>query len=533
MPRLTRERIPVVAALAVGLVGCLGYLGAEMFFLAGGLGFPLDDSWIHLQFARNLSTGDGLTYNPGEPVAGSTAPLWTALLSILFLLPGSVLLWVKLAGIVVTVGALHAVYVLARELGLAEGLAAFATLLTAMTSWILWSAVSGMEIPVFLLLSLWGIILHLRERRRSVPSAWGFTVLALSALARPEGALLVAMAVVDRMLLWKRAASGDLSVEPGQWQALIKGALTALILITPILVLNWTFSESLLPTTFGAKSGGLKRLLPDLRYLYEVISVFMRTQPYMLFLSVAGVLVLIERLGTERDRGLLPGLWLTSLPIAYSMITPSSKHLLGNYGRYYHPLFPILITLGVLALSRAAHSIGPRVVLGRLRVPLRGAIMVVILLPTVSSAILGAGQYLQSVGNIEDGDVQMAKWLAERVDPRAVIAVNDVGALKYFLPNQVIDLAGIIHPRAKAYIDEARASGRDWREGVVRLLEETRPDYLAIFPSWYPGLERLNTGFAPLYELEVPANIALGGDRIVVYKTPWTRFPLGAGSETR
>jgi hypothetical protein len=128
--------------------------------------------------------------------------------------------------------------------------------------------------------------------------------------------------------------------------------------------------------------------------------------------------------------------------------------------------------------------------------------------------------------NIEDGDVRMAKWLGERADPRAVLAVNDVGALKYFLPNRVVDLAGIIHPRVSRYIREARESGRDWRTGVLTILDETKPDFLVIFPGWYPGLEDLNPGFVPQFELEVQSNIALGGDRIVVYSTPWTRFPL-------
>ena len=65
----------------------------------GGGGFPLDDSWIHLAFARNLAAGHGLSLNPGELVTGSTAPLWTALLSLVLLLPGSPVLWVKLFGV--------------------------------------------------------------------------------------------------------------------------------------------------------------------------------------------------------------------------------------------------------------------------------------------------------------------------------------------------------------------------------------------------------------------------------------------------
>jgi len=50
--------------------------------LAGAPGFPLDDSWIHLHFARNIAEGAGFAYNPGAPVAGSTAPLWTLLLAL-------------------------------------------------------------------------------------------------------------------------------------------------------------------------------------------------------------------------------------------------------------------------------------------------------------------------------------------------------------------------------------------------------------------------------------------------------------------
>ena len=84
--------------LLAGLVACLRYLFAEIARLHGGLGFPLDDSWIHLQFARNLAAGAGLSYNPGALVTGSTAPLWTALLAVLFPLPGSVIVWTKLLG---------------------------------------------------------------------------------------------------------------------------------------------------------------------------------------------------------------------------------------------------------------------------------------------------------------------------------------------------------------------------------------------------------------------------------------------------
>ena len=72
--RRPRWLLPAAAA------ACLVYLAAELF-LVGRLGFPLDDSWIHLQFAKHLAAGNGLSYSAGERVTGSTAPLWTALLT--------------------------------------------------------------------------------------------------------------------------------------------------------------------------------------------------------------------------------------------------------------------------------------------------------------------------------------------------------------------------------------------------------------------------------------------------------------------
>ena len=167
----TRPRLPLRALLLLaGAVACLRYLLAEIARLKGGLGFPLDDSWIHLQFARNLAAGAGLSYNPGELVTGSTAPLWTALLAVLFVLPGSVVVWTKLLGIVLYLAGIDATWRLARELGVGRGLATLAAGLTLSTSWLVWAALSGMEVPLFVLLSLWGLILHLRERadRKSV-----------------------------------------------------------------------------------------------------------------------------------------------------------------------------------------------------------------------------------------------------------------------------------------------------------------------------------------------------------------------------
>ena len=51
----------------------------------GYFGFPLDDPWIHLTFAKNLAKYFSFSYFKNEMVtAGSTSPIYTALLAVGF-----------------------------------------------------------------------------------------------------------------------------------------------------------------------------------------------------------------------------------------------------------------------------------------------------------------------------------------------------------------------------------------------------------------------------------------------------------------
>src|SRR5215208_4403954 len=85
----------VVIALAA-LVAILFYLIVSALIFR--IGFPLDDSWIHLTYARNLAEHREWAFRLGERSAGSTAPLWTVLLSIGFLINLAPYVWTYLLG---------------------------------------------------------------------------------------------------------------------------------------------------------------------------------------------------------------------------------------------------------------------------------------------------------------------------------------------------------------------------------------------------------------------------------------------------
>jgi hypothetical protein len=183
------------------------------------------------------------------------------------------------------------------------------------------------------------------------------------------------------------------------------------------------------------------------------------------------------------------------------------------------------VLLGVLGLERAAVVVGPRLLAGRRRLPVSALLLAVIAWPTVSSLVQGVGRYVQNVSNVQDSDVRMARWLAPRLPPQAVLAVNDIGALKFFLPNRVIDLAGIANPEIRRAMEEGMARGINGEMVLADELNRRRPDYLVIFPSWFPTLSQV-PAFRPLYTVDVKDNITMGGPQVVLYATPWTRWPL-------
>lgn len=496
------------------------YLGSELYLLSGRLGFPLDDSWIHLQFARQLAGGEGLAYNSGTLSTASTAPLWTALLSLGFLLPLNPLLWAKLLGSAFYLTSADAAARLAGELDLSAGWRWLAAGLTLATPWLVWAALSGMEIGLFTTLGLWGMVWHLRERRRGEPPLASLAVLGLACLARPEGYALLALALLDRFLRCELSAGG-LRIAPPPVRSFVHGLLAVAVIAVPTWLFYRSVGGSFLPSTFAAKAAPPSSLVPSLVYLRTVVDVFFRSQPLMLLACGAGVLGLVERLGRRSDRGLLPVLWVFGLPLAFSLLAPEKGIMpVGNFGRYYFPLLPVVVVLGLVGIAVTIERCGNP------RPSVRAALLIGLLLPQLWGLADGVGRYLRTIANVEDSDVAAARWLAGRLPPQALLAVQDVGAIKYLLPNPVLDLAGLVTPEI---VPVLRGTGADeatyWEQRVLAFLGERRPDYLVVFPTSFPLLTR-SPGFEKVQTFKVQDNLAMIGDELVVFSTPWTAHPL-------
>ena len=117
-------------------------------------GYLTDDTFIHLQYARNLATGQGLVFNAGERVYGCTSPLWVALIAIGMGLHLDGLFTAKALGLIATLISLPLFLELMRRTLRTPALRAAATVAWASNAWMVRWSMSGMETPLAVALVL-------------------------------------------------------------------------------------------------------------------------------------------------------------------------------------------------------------------------------------------------------------------------------------------------------------------------------------------------------------------------------------------
>src|SRR5689334_25380811 len=263
----------VVIALAA-LIAVLFYLiTSEVIFR---IGFPLDDSWIHLTYARNLAEHGEWAFRLGERSAGSTAPLWTVLLSIGFLIGLAPFVWTFLLGWAVL--ALLAVYAenLARKLVPSyTSRIPWAGLFFVLAWHLTWSAVSGMETllhGLFVLVVLGSLI---AGSRRFLTLG---LLAGLSIWVRPDGLTLLGPILFVAVLSEKTWRS--------RGEAILKTLIGFGALFVPYLLFNLALSGNPMPNTFYAKQA-------EYRAYWLAVPFLNRVMGYIIPLIASPFLILV------------------------------------------------------------------------------------------------------------------------------------------------------------------------------------------------------------------------------------------------
>jgi hypothetical protein len=458
------------------------------------IGFPLDDAWIHQTYARNLIEYGRWVYIPNTLSGGSTAPLWTVLLSLGYLLSVPAKLWAYiLGGISFFATAFISVRWYQGKKG-QNGLPSLMLGLLILFEWhIAWAAVSGME--TILMGAIAVLLFKLIESRSDRYWSAGILI-GLGFWIRPDSILLLLPSVW--YLFFLSFQEDDFKRGMISFLQLVAGVVA---LAGPYLVFNFLTAGSIWPTTFFAKQAEYAALLEQ-PLLTRAFS--------MLKAPLAGVGVLLlpaflfhayDLIRNRRYAELAPFVWIAGYFGAYVLRLPVSY----QHGRYLIPILPVSLVLGYFGFSKLVGSISVR---PSLRILQRVWILTVSVV-VVLFWIIGGRAYAQDVAIIESEMVATARWIHENTPIGAKIAVHDIGAFGYYAERDLLDLAGLVTPDVIPIIRDEQA--------LEMLMDREGVDYLMTFPDWYPYLTKVGE---KLYQTDARFSPAQGGENMAVYRWP-------------
>ncbi len=471
----------------------LAGLAASIYLLASsrvnGVGFPLDDAWIHQTYARNLAQYGEWAFLPGQPSAGSTSPLWSVLLAIGYRLDLSFFGWTFLLGSLCLFGLAWAGEALLRDLQPGwTGWLPWAGLFLVGEWHFAWAAVSGMETLLLGLIVL--LVLRMTGLARGRGWVWVGLLVGVAVWVRPDGITLIGPAA---FVLWL--------VEPGwraRWRSLLWLAAGLLGVFLPYLLFNLSIQGSLLPNTFFAKQAeyALERQAPLLtRFLNELKLPLIGGG---LFLLPGTIWFTWRSWRRKRWLALAGLLWFLGYALLYALRLP----VVYQYGRYFMPAMPVYFVLGLAGtVDLVEHFKGSRLAWYVSRVWLFSTAGV-----WLAFFGIGAGRYAQDVAIINTEMVAAAQWVSANTPPGSLIAAHDIGALGYYGNRPLVDLAGLVSPEVIPFIrDEAR---------IAAWLDELEVDYLVVFEDWYQSLP---AGKAPVFKTNGVYSPLSGGTNMWIY----------------
>lgn len=455
------------------------------------IGFPLDDAWIHQTYARNLIWHGEWSFLPGISSAGSTSPLWTALLAVGYLFTREIpYFWTYFCGFLALAGIAIAGETIFRKLAPNPNRRIPWVGLILVFEWhLVWAAVSGMETAWMAMMVLITMAAILKGGRGVLAAG---VLAGISVWVRPDGLTLLGPVALIGFL-----SGSDLE---GRVKPLLKLLAAFLVPFLIYLAFNWVIGGTPWPNTYYAKQAEYAVLL-DQPLVLRIGN--------MLSLPLIGAgLLLLPGFVTGVYRSIVKRNWMVlgmSLWwVGYSMIYAMRLPLTYQHGRYLIPAMPVFFLVGYWGTQTWVEKAFIRPRIKRL---FQWGFNLAVIGVLASFLLVGARAYGKDVAIIETEMVATAKWLTQNVDPSEIVAVHDIGAIGYFSPHQLIDLAGLITPEVTPFI-------RD-EEKLKHYLDRANARYLVTFPGWYPVL---STHGIEVYSTGGVFSVEAGGENMSVYR---------------
>ncbi len=431
-----------------------------------------DDQMISMRYAENLASGNGLVWNPGEPIEGFTNPLWTAYMTIWHLtqIPRSkISLAIMLTSALILILNSLVVYAIARKLSPDSVMVARVAMVFAGTYWSLvqWS-LDGFEVGLTaVLISVVALqsFVYMESRRTRQLAVIALCIVALG-WTRLE-MLAVAGVPVAYLLLMDRS----------RWRVVSVVVVPVAVSVVMLFVARHWYYGEWLPNTYYLKLTGVA-LADRMQYGLNMLS-----QSLLTHFSI----VLVPLLW------LIPGfkgqhrIWiLTSM---FAMATLYTVYIGGDtWERPYHGN-RFMSAMAPLIVLVTLHLVWARMARMR-RSPFLSELVVVAVAALMAVGCSGRSFYGWARTDWQNTKlfamVALGVQLREEAPVDSKVAVVWAGALPYFSRLYTVDLLG----KTDKVIARSRPHSMGWghnKWNYAYSVGVLKPDY--IIELWYPNDE--------------------------------------------
>jgi 4-amino-4-deoxy-L-arabinose transferase-like glycosyltransferase len=518
-----------------------GLFGSSMFMNTGGhVVAPLDDTYIHFQYAKRLSEGHFFDYTEGSGFStGATSVLYPFLLAPFMKIGFSgarILIITFLLGAFCFFLSSILIFLIGKKLA-NENAAFLAAFLFLVNGNIAWNYFSGMETGFFatLLLGAFYFITIWWTERKPQQYFLAFTLLGIASITRPEGFFILLLCIIfviarARRIHASRAFLILFALLPFIIFMMIVRFKTASFETSGILAKSvtaapyYSFWEKIAKLVdnfsfiFNAYySNSVNCFFPDGAmspgFPSGALYPFLLFPPAALIIAITGIVLGGAR---ERNTGHSGPVILLALSLLFSLILiTNSEVVAAHYFRYlapFQPIFLILFSLGVFEISRLFQARATRAF------RIASVIMIILIMP---SLFYWAYIYGENGNDLFEQHRRCSWWIKDAVPEDSVVGVTDTGIIGYFSNRRIYDFVGLTTP------DQAN----HWREGLGSAFERLEhlprknlPDYIVSFPFVWGDNNFLGK---PVFNSPLRKNITTMSKDFVVYKQDWSMINTG------
>jgi hypothetical protein len=446
--------------------------------------FAQDDAFITYRYAKNIANGQGFVYNLGEPVLGTTTPLYTLGLALLRIISGQD---IRLISHWISVLSLWLGGILLYHLGKGSQVPVAAAASLVFASSPLLACSIGMETSFLNLILLVALTAYIRERFTLAGVFLGLLVLTRYETVLFAGILAVHYVIEHKQLpLWLTFTAALFSA----WA-----------------IFAWRTFGSIIPQSASAK------LVAELGCPFALGSVIWwrayvaQTAWYNLVppLLILGIYAAIRSKRSEQAYILIL-IWSGVYFAGASLVA-------GSFPWYYGPLIPglsVLLAWGIEFLANFSRALlgqshATEQVAGVVRAGVLIAVTLVLVGLQASSWTRGGAVYQ---GRVVDARYviyrEAADWLNRHAGTDETLATPEIGVLGYYTDMEIIDLYGLVTPSLTPW------TAQDIRKTLQEAIKQYAPDYILTdkkllmellrqYPEYEP-VQRFGEGVYVLYK---------------------------------